>query len=170
MGISYCFCIKWTFFSVDNCISILGIIINASVAIWIVKTIQNRFTNSRILKDHFIEEIKEIRDEYKLFLNNLYSSKTKAQTAISWFKLMNIKVSNTMEFINKSYKINKDILNPYQNDLRELVTNNDDFNNNYKSTSGIHFSEESRMHLIQFQQKNYHLFTEIIIRINNYKK
>ena len=59
--------------SISDWISIIGIIINSSLSIWLVITIQNRLTNKRVLKDHFITEIKDIRSEYKIFLNNLYS-------------------------------------------------------------------------------------------------
>ena len=59
-------------------IALFGVLVNAGLAYWIVRTIQNNLTNKRVLKDHFINEIKEIRNDYKTCLNNLYSNKLKS--------------------------------------------------------------------------------------------
>jgi hypothetical protein len=151
---------------VADWISIAGLAVNSALAWWIVRTIQNRLTNRRILKDHFIGEIKEIRAEYKDFLDKLYADKTAASSVIPWLKLMNIKVTDLMELINKKYSIEKNMLLPYQSELREFVTENKDFISHFKE-SVIVFSENSKSQIIKFQQINNHLFNDIIILIND---
>jgi len=163
MGTTFC-CVN---IEVSDWISIAGIFINSALAIWIVKKIQNRLTNKRVLKDHFIAEIKEIRDEYRCFLNDLYASKKTASVIIPWFKLMNIKTNDVLELINVKYEIDKTILSPYQNNLRELITENKDFIENYNKNCPIVFSEISKTQIIKFQQDNNHLFNEIIVKIND---
>lgn len=148
-------------------IDLTGIVVNATIGIWIVKTIQNRLTNKRTLKDHFINELKDIRNEYKTCLNNLYTDQTIAKKVMPWFKLMNIKVADLMKHISIKYKIPKDFLNPYQNELRELITNNPEFISQFNSTVPIKFSDSSKVMLIKFQQDNTHLFQELIIQIND---
>lgn len=166
MGTTCC-CLKFfSSFDTSNWIDLIGIIVNATLAYWIVRTIQNKLTNKRILKDHFISEIKEIRAEYKGFLNNLYSNNTQPQRVIPWFKLMNIRVADLMALIKEKYKIDEKKLKPYQNDLRELITNNNDFIEQFKNDTVI-FSEASRNELIKFQQMHNKLFNEIIIAIND---
>lgn len=152
--------------SISDWISIIGIIINSSLFIWLVITIQNRLTNKRVLKDHFITEIKDIRSEYKIFLNNLYSNNTRVKSVIPWFKLMNIKVIDIMRTINEIYKIDENILNPYQNELRELITENEDFISSFNLEQNIIFSDNSKTKIIEFQQKNNSLFNRLIIEIN----
>lgn len=152
--------------SISDWINIIGIIINSSLSIWLVITIQNRLTNKRVLKDHFITEIKDIRSEYKIFLNNLYSNNIRVKSVIPWFKLMNIKVIDIMRTINEIYKIDENILNPYQNDLRELVTENEDFINSFYLGQNIIFSDSSKTKIIEFQQENNNLFNRLIIEIN----
>ncbi|ATA83766.1 hypothetical protein [Capnocytophaga sputigena] len=152
--------------SISDWISIIGIIINSSLSIWLVITIQNRLTNKRVLKDHFITEIKDIRSEYKIFLNNLYSNNTRVKSVIPWFKLMNIKVIDIMRTINEIYKIDENILNPYQNELRELITENEDFISSFNLEQNIIFSDNSKTKIIEFQQKNNSLFNRLIIEIN----
>ncbi len=165
MGTTLC-CIT---IEVSDWISIAGIIINSVLAVWIVKTIQNRLTNKRVLKDHFITEIKEIRTEYRCFLNDLYTSKKTAKSILPWFKLMNIKVNDVLNLINEKYKTDTTILNPYQNQLRELITENEDFISQFKNDEPIEFSEESKTQIIKFQQDNSHLFNKIIVQINDEK-
>lgn len=156
-------------FSISDWISIIGIIINSSLSIWLVITIQNRLTNKRVLKDHFITEIKDIRSEYKIFLNNLYSNNIRVKSVIPWFKLMNIKVIDIMRTINEIYKIDENILNPYQNELRELITENEDFISSFSLEQNIIFSDSSRTKIIEFQQRNNSLFNKLIIKINEAK-
>jgi len=154
-------------FQASNWIDVLGIIVNSILALWIVRTIQNKLTNRRVLKDHFINEIKDIRGDYKNCLNNLYSGQTVARRVIPWFKLMYIRVDDLMNLISEKYKIDTKALSPYQNELRELITENEDFIKYYDSDKPIVFSENSRSQLIKFQQAHNHLFNDIVIKIND---
>lgn len=147
-------------------IAVFGVLVNAGLAYWIVRTIQNKLTNKRVLKDHFINEIKEIRNEYKTCLNNLYSNNTHPHRVIPWFKLMNIKVDDLMKIVYTKYKIDRSKLKPYQIELRDLITNNNDFMAQYNSDK-VTFTEGSRSQLIKFQQSHNQLFNEIIITIND---
>ena len=149
-------------------IAIFGVLVNALLAYWIVRTIQNKLTNKRVLKDHFISEIKEIRQEYKTHLNSLYTNNTHPHRVIPWFKLMNIKIDDLISIINTKYKIDKEILKPYQIELQEFITNNKDFISHFNSDKVI-FSEKSRIQIIKFQQTHNKLFNDIIININDAK-
>ena len=166
MGTTCCCLRFFCSFDTSNWIDLIGIIVNAALAYWIVRTIQNKLTNKRVLKDHFINEIKDIRAEYKGCLNNLYSNNTHPQRIIPWFKLMNIRVADLMALIKEKYKIDEKKLEPYQNELRELITNNNDFINQFRNDKVV-FSEASRSELIKFQQTHNKLFNEIIIEIND---
>jgi hypothetical protein len=171
MGTTYCSIKLLSSLTPTDWIELIGVAINAILAYWIVRTIQNKLTNRRVLKDHFINEIKEIRSEYKNCLSNLYANKTHPENVIPWFKLMNIKVSDLMHLIHIKYKIPTNILLPYQNDLRELVTNNEEFNHQFKekkeTNKPIEFSDNSRHSLIKFQQEHSHIFNDIIVAIND---
>jgi hypothetical protein len=167
MGTTCCCLNPLSSLTATNWIAILGIFVNSALAIWIVRTIQSRLTNKRVLKDHFINEVKEIRNEYKCCLNNLYSNKTLPKTLIPWFKLMNIKVADLLTLINAKYKIDKDRLSPYQRELQELITNNEDFITQFNTDKPVVFTENSRSLIIKFQQEHNHLFNDIIIKIND---
>lgn len=165
MGIACC-CVTQPIFDTGNYIDIIAIIVNVILTIWIVIVLQNRSNNKRILKDHYINEIKELKNDYKSFLTNLYNCKVSPKNIIPWFKLMNIKVTDIMEEINCIYKIDKDKLNPYQNELRDLLTDNEDFNNQFNNEK-LDLSTISKNSLIKFQQDRNKLFNQIILKINN---
>lgn len=165
MGIACC-CVTQPIFDTGNYIDIIAIIVNVILTIWIVIVLQNRSNNKRILKDHYINEIKELKNDYKSFLTNLYNCKVSPKNIIPWFKLMNIKVTDIMEEINWIYKIDKDKLNPYQNELRDLLTDNEDFNNQFNNEK-LYLSTISKNSLIKFQQDRNKLFNQIILKINN---
>lgn len=168
MGTSCCCLNFFCTLEAADWIALFGVIVNAVLAFWIVKTIQNKLTNKRVLKDHFINEIKDIRNEYKTCLNNLYSNTTHPQRVIPWFKLMNIKVDDIMSITHLKYSIDKEKLKPYQIELQELITNNEDFMAQYNGEKVV-FSQTSRTQLIKFQQSHNQLFNEIIIAINDAK-
>lgn len=144
-----------------------GTLVNAAFGFWIVRTIQGKMTDKRVLKDHFIVEIKELRSEYKSFLIHLYSNNIHPKKVIPWFKLMNIKIDDLMELISPRYKIDKNVLLPYQTSLRDLVTENEDFMQQFKVDKNVVFTEGSRASFIKFQQEHNKLFNSVITKIND---
>lgn len=156
-------------FSWGNVITLIGILVNALLAIWIVKTLQSNQKNKRYLKDHLIQEIKDLRCEYRKFLSELYSGHLKPKQIIPWFKLMNIKIQDTMDIINQKYKIEKGFLRCYQMELRELVTEFKEFNENFKTNNSLRLSENSQKEIIKFQQNYNSKFNSLIIQINDKK-
>ena len=156
-------------FSVSDLINVIGIVINFFLAIWIINKIQSNATNRRTLKDHFINETKDIRQHYSSFLSDLSLSKVNAKEIPSWFKLMNIKCQNLLDFLNSKYKIHKDVLNPYTVELRSIVTGLNEFNSNYKGNKKIKLQEDSKSELIKFQQKHNQIFNDLIMKINDAK-
>lgn len=145
----------------------LCVAISAGLAIWLARTIQNRLTNRRVLKDYLIQEIKELRTEYRDFFKKIYTDDgIKGSETLSWLKLMQLKGDDLLKIANKRYRIDLKILNPYQIDLPEIITENEEFNAQFKSMY-ISFTENSRRKFNMFEQMNDHLFNEIIILIND---
>jgi hypothetical protein len=85
---------------------------------------------------------------------------------MAWFKLMNIKVNDLMDNLRDIYKVDQKLLDPYQNDLRALITENDDFIHQFKDPK-LELTPSSRNSLVKFQKENNKLFTALIIYIND---
>jgi hypothetical protein len=152
--------------STSDIINLIGLIVHSTLAVYIVIILQKNLANKRHLKDFLISEIKDLRFEYKKFFNELCSGNLRAKKIIPWLKLLNIKSYNTLNIINKKYKVEKNYLNSYQVELRELVTELDEFNSNYNGNKKLALKEESFSKLIKFQQENSSKFSSIIIMIN----
>jgi len=165
MGPSNC---SLTFLGLDasNWIDIIAIIVNIGLGLWIAISLQNSANNKRVLKDHFIGEIKDIRDNYNDFFNKIETMRP--SEFLPWFKLMNIKLGNISYFIIDRYKINPDTFNPYLIELNNLISNNQDFIAQFSSSSPIVFSNASKIMISKFQQKYYSLFNSVIVTINDH--
>lgn len=169
MGISLCGCIEQPdSMKISDWIAVGGIVVNAILAVVVIITVQNKFTNRRVLKDHFIDEVKEIRNEYNEFLTELRSNTMHPHKIIPWFKIANLKVNDLMKILNKKYNINQNHLKPYQVDLNTQISNNVDFIAHYTNSQVI-FSTQSRNEIIRFQQKHNKLFNDLIVLINDSK-
>lgn len=166
MGAAVCFERLIEALGAAEWIDLLGIVINVALTVWIVKVIQNRLTNKRTLKDFYIADIKDIRTEYADFLKKLHAGLVSGQSVLSWFKSMNMRVNDLMQHVSKRYGIDKQLLNPYQNTLRDLITDDSAFELQYTSEA-IKFSEQTRSKFYQFEQRNSTLFYEIIGKIND---
>ncbi|WP_026838313.1 hypothetical protein [Gillisia sp. JM1] len=160
-------CIILASLEVSDYINIFSVILNAILAIWIINTIQNRLNNKRVLKDYFINEVKDIRGEYRILLNEIYRSKIKPNKISPWLKLMNIRTNDLMDIILKKHRVSENFLRPYHIDLRNLITEDANFIQSFKLNEEFVLTEKSKKDLIVFQQKNNSLFNKLIIEIND---
>lgn len=152
---------------ISDWIDVISIVVNSLLALWIVNTIQRKANDKRVLKDHLIDEIKDIRKLYKGHLTSVYMSKAEARSEASWFKLMNIKVNDLMELINTKYKIDKTYLKAYQVELRSLIMSSSDFENAFSQDKCIDVGATLKRGLEKFQQEHNHLFNDLIVKIND---
>jgi len=149
-------------------IRILGILINALLAVWIVNVLQKKLANTRALKDYFIDETKSIKDAYKDKIKDIHTDNLNPQHQKAWFKQMNLDTQDLMNMLNSKYStINESVLHPFQQELRELILNNPEFENAFKKNKKIIFSEDFKLKISRFEQKNSKLFNELIIKIND---
>lgn len=169
MGISLCGCIEPPdSMKISDWISLASLVVNAILAVVVIITVQNKLTNRRVLKDHFIGEVKEIRNGYNEFLTELRTNTMHPHKIIPWFKIANLKVNDLMKILGKKYGINQNHLKPYQIDLNTQISNNVDFISHYTNSQVI-FSTQSKNQIIRFQQKHNQLFNELIVLINDSK-
>jgi hypothetical protein len=150
--------------TISDCIAIAGILVDTVVAIWIVKTIQNKLTNRRVLKDLIIKDIIEIKKEYNDFLIEIDNDRILPKEVVPKLKSLSLKINNMMGLIPQSYKIQKNKLEPYQKELNMLITNDKDYSNSYKENKTVKFSNKTQF--IEFQQKYSYLFNDLIVEVN----
>jgi len=67
----------------------------------------------------------------------------------------------------KNHSIDRKILYPYQVELRDIITEFDEYIDNYISNTNITLLPTSQLSIIQFEQRNNHIFNDIIVIIND---
>lgn len=148
-------------------IEIAGIVVNFFLAIWIVKTIQNKLTNKRVLKDHFICEIKELRVEYSEYIKKCYAGNLVPQDTLRWFKIVNIKATHLMNDVEELYKINCPELTLFHNDLRDAITNSNEYSQNFRANNPVSFNARTKRTIDLIQLAHYGLFNKLVRHVND---
>ena len=97
----------------DAIVSVIGIIVNGLLAWWIVYSIQKKQDNERSIKDHFIGEIKGLRDDSKIFLNKTYNGELNQYEVVPSLKLLGITTTHLLNNLSYSFSIEKNYLNSY---------------------------------------------------------
>ena len=92
----------------DN-INIFGIIVNSFVLIFIVTIYNKNISNSRALKDFYIIEIKENRDLYLKFLDDIQSNSIKKQELTTNFKKFSENFSQLKIFVKSNFNFESSI-------------------------------------------------------------
>ncbi len=155
--------------TVSDWISIINILVTAAIGFWIARVIQNNLTKERFEKEHFIGEVKDIRDLYKQFINKLYCGKKSSKDIKEWFKIMSNKIKTLEEPLECRFKINNSTLSSKHSEIQQSVTIMDEFNECYKSKSVI-FKDSSKNEMLKLHNDFSSAITDRIIDINSAKK
>lgn len=150
---------------ISDWINIVSIIVNIGLTLFIVRSVQNKQNNTRVLKDFMISEVKEIKANYKELFKKIQHDKIQPSLIIPWFKSSNGNVNDTMRILNDKFGIEKNKLKPFQFELNKLITDNDDYTSQF-NTNYVTFSQKSKDIFSAFENKYNKLFTELIISIN----
>jgi hypothetical protein len=152
--------------SSSDWISISGILVNAAIGIVLVVIVSKRISNKRALKDYFISEIKDIRDCYRKFLNELFAENYSFNSTNSWFQVINMRLTN-LETALKDFKSNIPFeAKSINHELREIVTDNEDFNN-ASSKDRVSLRQPHKQEIIRKHSEISLALMKTIVKINN---
>ena len=154
---------------ISNWISILDIIVTSIIGIWIVIAVQNNLTKSRYIKEYFINEVKDIRDLYKQFINQLYKNKISAVDIRDWFKIMSERTRNLDVFLHEKYNINNSLIVTKHAEIQQKITSMNEFNEHYSNPT-VNFSNSSKNDILRLHSELSCVLTQRIIDINSAKK
>lgn len=155
---------------INNWLSLIDIILNGILFVWIGNVIQKTILNSRYLKEYFIDEIKIIKKDYSDFLSEISESSIYTSTIIPRHKFLSIRLVNIEEDIKTKYKLEKDYFYAYHVQLLEIITESEIFIKQFKKKNKFEINEELKISIIKFQSVNERLFNNIIIQINDLDK
>ena len=154
---------------ISDWISIIEIIVTSVIGIWIAVAVQNNLTKSRYLKEYFINEVKDIRDLYKQFINQLYRNKMSATDIKDWFKIMSERTQNLDNFLHDKYKIINSLIVSKHAEIQQKITSMDEFNEDYKKPT-ITFTNSSKNDILKLHSELSCSLIQRIIDINEARK
>ncbi|EKJ84922.1 hypothetical protein CLV96_0307 [Leptospira meyeri] len=149
-------------------IAVADIIFNLLLAIFVIFFLQKKIDDKKYLKEHFINEIIQIRENYRTFLINLETNCLKPKEILSLLKSMNITLNDLMIILNEVYNIEPTYLINYQTELRNIVTEFNEFSKNFSKNKKVVLKDESVLEIMNFHQRNNCKFNELI-KIVSYK-
>lgn len=113
---------------IGNFIDFASIIVNIFIAWYVTRILQRKLENSRAYKDYLINILSEHRTTYDQFFKDLFNDKLNNKEIIHWFKMMTINIETLKESDNKCIY---DTLLLEHIKLRNIITNSNDFNNQF---------------------------------------
>lgn len=155
--------------TVSDWIQIGGIAITAGLSIWIVNTIQAKVDSKRFIKEFFINEILEIRNEYRVLIGQLKNGELKPRMVKYKTKELNIRVNDLMSILKEQYNINFNYLLSYQLELLSIVMDSREFITNFTSNSTFSLSEQTLGDLSVFENENDGKFSKLIMEVNKFE-
>jgi hypothetical protein len=153
---------------VSDWIGIAEIIVTSVIGIWIAVAVQNNLTKSRYLKEYFINEVKDIRDLYKSFVNQLYRNKISATDIKDWFKIMSERTQNLDKFLHNKYQIDNSLIVSKHAEIQQKITSMDEFNEHYKEIV-VSFANSSKNEILKLHSELSCVLTQRVIDINSAK-
>lgn len=148
---------------IDTVITLAG----WGITLYIASSISRKLDSERTLKNHFIEEVKTIRDYEASIFQYIIVNNIKPQQLKSKMGNLNTNVSDLMNLLEKQYGINNNYLNAFQWQYSQLITDDEDFTSNYKSNSEFNFGTQLLKDFATYRADKLYLFNNLIVEINN---
>ena len=152
--------------SCSDIISIVDIAITTFVGIWLAIGVQRSLTKNRYLREYFINELNNIREEYRSFFVDIYSGALSAKTIKDRLKIMSLRIGSFDKYIHQEYKINASLLKDAHVDFQQYITGDDEFNNQYNNDT-VTFSSNVKTELLRKQGDIFEKITIRAIDINS---
>ncbi len=146
-------------------ISIIGIVVSALVAIWIVDILQRRHENRHQLKDHFSKEVLGLREQYRTLIRNLSATEQKPKQIVNDFKTTGIFASDLLTLLNTQFGTPTNILQPYQTELLSIVTDCEEYNLAYGRNKKFQYRKATVTAILNFEKSHDKLFNDILMTI-----
>src|SRR5690606_21345153 len=111
----------------SDILSIVSIIVDIAIPIYIAYILQNKFLKNRDYKGYYLKKTEALIDEYEFFLHELKRGRLNRSEITNSFKNFTIRINFVEDKLEKEFKIT-DKLQHINRSLQILVTASTDFN------------------------------------------
>ena len=150
---------------IDTVITLVG----WGITLYLAITINRKLDSERTLKNHFIEEVKEVREHEEEIFQYIISNDIQPHKLKSMMGNLNTNVSDLMNLLKEQYDIDESFLNAFQWKYSQMITDDDDFTTNYKDDVVFHFNAQLVRSFASYRADKLVLFNNLIVKINNAK-
>lgn len=148
-------------------LSLLLSLVGVALTYWLVSVVQNGINDRRLLKDHFIREILDIRKEYFALLTDLQSGRVKAKQVALLFQRISVRVEDLVPIVSEEFPAATIDLLEYHVNLLSGVTSIDEYERKFPKNLRIFTTIRSRQALHDIQSESIGAFNSLIRQINN---
>ena len=150
---------------IDTIISLFG----WGITLYIAISISRKLDSERTLKNHFIDEVKAVRNHEEAIFQYIISNSIKPQQLKSMMGSLNTNVGDLMNLLKDQYGIDDSFLNAFQWKYSQLITDDEDFTSNYKGDHEFNFKPQLLKDFSNYRADKLKLFNDLIVVINNAK-
>lgn len=136
------------------------------ITIWIGIIVQRNLTKKRYLKDFFIGEIKNIREDYKLIFNDMLTNSLSSREIINRFKSLSGRIRTIDETLKQHDHCDSTGLRDAYFEFQQYITGLDDLNSQYKNKH-VTFTEVARSKMFEYQGTIIAAIMQKVIEVNN---
>lgn len=147
-----------------DAIRLLGIFVSATVLIFITTLLNKNQNNSNLLKNHFISEVNNQRENYLVFMKKLQDRQLTKQEVTSGFKTFSEDFNQLEVFLNQEFSISSPV-QKQNRDIHLLTCDNLPFDS-LKPTDSFALSNELHIQLEKKLKDFKYLLINLILRIN----
>ncbi len=149
-----------------NGIAIADIVVTIIVGVVITFYIDRNYNKSRYIREYFIGELKDIKNEYASLFRDVYSGEISSKMLLARLKIFSIRINNFDAHIHKTYKIKNTLLKDAHSKFQQEITFTDEFNEQFKKTK-IVFEANTISQLSQLHAEIIKSITQRVLDINS---
>lgn len=145
---------------------IVDILVTLVIGFWLTRYLGNRDTRSRVLKDFYIEEAKDLQNDVRIFFARLLSNHVTGSELSRWHKSHKNKFKAFDESVRQSFPIECPFVNAELFKIHSEITNLEEFNNAF-STGSFNFTPSHRARIDELECTALTLLNDYVVQVNN---
>lgn len=114
--------------SCSDIISIIDIAVSAGVGIWVATAIAKGQTKERFLKEYFTHELISIKEECKVFFDDICYDQKSANDIKTGFKILSMRAKAFEDNLREAFKNSGTCIHSCITKIQIEITNSDEFN------------------------------------------
>lgn len=146
-------------------IAIIDIVVSAGVGIYIAKVITKGQTKERFLKDYFTSELISIKEECKIFFDDICYDQKSANEIKTGFKIISMRVKAYEENLCTVFKSTSTNIHSLITKIQIEITDSDEFNEQFQNEK-VKFGSVQKAKILEQRSLLLSAFSSSVIDIN----